>query len=94
MYAHGQGVPQDYQQTAILMRKAAENMYYPRNFISALPIFMVKACLRIIVRQFTGLIKVYQAAMRRAIPLNVLYDKAHPADRVYSQTWYRKQRNA
>lgn len=24
------------------------------------------------------------------IPLNALYDKAHPADRVYSQTWYRK----
>ncbi|MFX9189389.1 hypothetical protein ABTN59_22210, partial [Acinetobacter baumannii] len=24
------------------------------------------------------------------IPLNALYDKAHPADRVHSQTWYRK----
>lgn len=24
------------------------------------------------------------------IPLNALYDKAHPADRVYSQKWYRK----
>ncbi len=29
MYATVRGVPQDYQQTAILMRKAAENMYYP-----------------------------------------------------------------
>ncbi len=79
------------------MRKAAENMYHPKVALYlGVAYFMVKARPRIIVRQFTGLMKVYRCAIPPChIPPNALYDKAHPADRVHSQTCStEKQRNA
>ncbi len=46
MYAHGQGVPQIISKRRFLMRKAAENMYYPAQLYLGVAYFMVKACLR------------------------------------------------
>ncbi len=53
-------------------------MYYPAQPLSRRCLFYGEGALRIIVRQFTGLMKVYQAAIRRASHSAecALYDKA------------------
>ncbi|KAB0022920.1 sel1 repeat family protein, partial [Escherichia coli] len=91
MYAHGQGVPQDYQQTAILMRKAAENMYYPAQLYLGVAYFYGEGVPQDYRQAVYWLNEGIPGSYTPGhIPLNALYDKAHPADRVHSQTWYRK----
>lgn len=73
------------------MRKAAENMYYPAQLYLGVAYFYGEGVPQDYRQAVYWLNEGIPSSYTPGhIPLNALYDKAHPADRVHSQTWYRK----